>query len=229
MRSMKKVFTKNSVLQIDQGNLRSRLVWLKLVICLKTPVLSKVTMDQGNLMSVTSQLHSVKEQHAHDVHREITSFNTNNEFKRAINEEDIDFNIPGVPHSTVKQLHGTSVRDMIQKIENCPNRHALHRDLQQKSIIQSLQPRIKTNDSWSWERRIVWTTRCWTHSTLQSMSIILGRRHRPLHVRALLAQRNGGNKKFVQSTMDLFSILNYYIKKGRPHGHRYGKNPGDYE
>ena len=37
------------------------------------------------------------------------------------------------------------------------------------------------------------------------------------------------NKKFVQYTMDLLSIPNYYIKKGRPHGHRYGKKPGDHE
>ena len=36
--------------------------------------------------------------------------------------------------------------------------------------------------------------------------------------------RNGTeNKKFVQYTMDLLSIPNYYIKKGRPHGHRYGE------
>ena len=49
MRSMKKVFTENSVLQIDQGNL---------IICLKTPVLSKLTMDQGNLMSETAQVHT---------------------------------------------------------------------------------------------------------------------------------------------------------------------------
>ena len=53
-RSMKKVCTKNLVLQIDRGNLK---------ICLKTPVLSKFTMDQGNLMSVTAQVHTVKEQH----------------------------------------------------------------------------------------------------------------------------------------------------------------------
>ena len=37
------------------------------------------------------------------------------------------------------------------------------------------------------------------------------------------------NKKFVQYTMDLLSIPNYYIKKGRHHGHRYGKKPGDHE
>ena len=34
------------------------------------------------------------------------------------------------------------------------------------------------------------------------------------------------NKKFVQCTMVLLSIPNYNIKKGRPHGHRYGKKPG---
>ena len=73
----------------------------------------------------SSSAHTVKEQHVPDEHREIASFNTNNEFNRAINEEDIDFNIPGVPHSTVKQVHGASVRDLIQKIENHPNRHAL--------------------------------------------------------------------------------------------------------
>ena len=37
------------------------------------------------------------------------------------------------------------------------------------------------------------------------------------------------NNKFVQYTMDLLSIPNYYLKKGRNHGHRYGKKPGDHE
>ena len=46
----------------------------------------------------SSSAHTVKEQHAPEVHREIASFNTDNEFNRAINEEDIDFNIPGLPH-----------------------------------------------------------------------------------------------------------------------------------
>ena len=43
--------------------------------------------------------------------------------------------------------------------------------------------------------------------------------------------RNGTeeDKKFVQYTMDLLSIPNYYIKKGRPNGHRFGKKPGDHE
>ena len=80
---------------------------------------------------------SSKTQDAPEVHREIASFNTDNEFNRAINEEDIDFNSPGLPHSTVKQLHSTSVRELIQKIENHPNRHAFQRELQQS---QSFNP-----------------------------------------------------------------------------------------
>ena len=74
------------------------------------------------------------------VHREIASFNTDNEFNRAINEEDIDFNIPGLPHSAVKQLHGASVRELIQKIENHPNRHALERDLQRSQSFNPFSP-----------------------------------------------------------------------------------------
>ena len=57
-------------------------------------------LDERN----SSSAHTVKEQHAPEEHREIASFNTDNEFNRAINEEDIDFNIPGLPHSIVKQL-----------------------------------------------------------------------------------------------------------------------------
>ena len=85
----------------------------------------------------SSSAHTVKEQHAPEVHREIALLNTDNEFNREINEEDIDFNIPGLPHSTVKQLHGAIDRDLIQKIEDHPNRHALQRDLQQS---QSFSP-----------------------------------------------------------------------------------------
>ena len=61
----------------------------------------------------SSSAHTVKEQHAPEVHREVALLNTDHEFNREINEEDIDFNIPGLPHSTVNQLHGASVRELI--------------------------------------------------------------------------------------------------------------------
>ena len=34
------------------------------------------------------------------------------------------------------------------------------------------------------------------------------------------------NKKYISSVLDLFSIPNFYIRKGRPHGHKYGKALG---
>ena len=57
----------------------------------------------------SSSAHTVKEQHAPEEHRDIASFNTDIEFNRAINEENTDFNIPGLPHSAVKRSHGVNV------------------------------------------------------------------------------------------------------------------------
>ena len=37
------------------------------------------------------------------------------------------------------------------------------------------------------------------------------------------------NRGFIKFSMDLLSIPEYVIKKGRPHGHRYGKTPEDKE
>ena len=59
----------------------------------------------------SSSTHTVKEQFAPEENRDIASFNTDNEFNRAIDEENIDFNIPGVPHSAVKQSHVLNVQN----------------------------------------------------------------------------------------------------------------------
>ena len=48
-----------------------------------------------------------------------------------VTEADMDFRIPGLPHSVVKYAQSTSARQLIQKIENHPDRHALQKDLQQ--------------------------------------------------------------------------------------------------
>ena len=34
------------------------------------------------------------------------------------------------------------------------------------------------------------------------------------------------NKKYISTVLDLFSIPNFFMRKGRPHGHRYEKAPG---
>ena len=48
-----------------------------------------------------------------------------------LNEVDIDFRIPRLPHSVVKQAEKYRVRELVKKIENHPHRQSLQRDLQQ--------------------------------------------------------------------------------------------------
>ena len=57
-----------------------------------------------------------------------------------VNEADMDFKIPGLPHSVVKHAQSTSVRDLIQKLENHQNRHALEQDLRQNQSFNPFSP-----------------------------------------------------------------------------------------
>ena len=47
-----------------------------------------------------------------------------------LNEVDIDFRIPGLPHSVVKQADSYRVRELVKKIENHPHQQDLQADLQ---------------------------------------------------------------------------------------------------
>ena len=51
----------------------------------------------------SSSAHTMKEQFVPEENRDIASFTADNEFNRAVDEENIDFNIPGLPHSAVKR------------------------------------------------------------------------------------------------------------------------------
>ena len=70
-------------------------------------------------------------------YHEARTLNIDDETLRERIEADMDFRIPGLPHSVVTHAQSASVRELIQKIENHPNRHALQRDLRQS---QSFNP-----------------------------------------------------------------------------------------
>ena len=139
----------------------------------------------GELVKSSASTHIVKEQFVLADHRDIASFNVDNEFNRATDEENIDFNIPGVPNSTVKRSHGVNVHNLIQKIENQLQRHAFQSDLQQHRpfnlFSKESQDVIKES---SWKHWTMRNTRRWAKSTMQSMLGVLVRWHRLLHVRA---------------------------------------------
>ena len=141
-----------------------------------------------------------------------------------LNEVNIDFRIPELPHSDVKQAENSRVRELVKKIENHPDRHALQVDLQQnkayypfstttKKMIQDVgnvelfelfetDPKTQCKGCLSyWSEGIVYCT-C-----------------------GHLLKESAPNRGVIQYTLDLLSIPNYVIKKGRLHGHRYGKTP----
>ena len=134
-----------------------------------------------------------------------------------LNEVDIDFRIPGLPHSVVKQADNCRVRELVKKIEKHPHRQSLQRGLQRnkaynpfsatsKKMIQDManvelfelfetDPETQCKECLSyWSEGIIYCT-C-GHLLKEGV---------------------------IEYTLDLLSIPNYVIKKGRPYGHRYGK------
>ena len=141
----------------------------------------------------------------------------------------MDFKIPGLPHSVVKHVQSTSVRELIQKIENHPKRHALQRDLQQSQSFNPFSQESKQmiHDVGNIELCELLDmepkTQCKVCLSYWDVGIIY------CTCGHFLRKGTEENKKFVQYTMDLLSIPINYIKKERPHGHRYRKKPGDRE
>ena len=140
----------------------------------------------------------------------------------------MDFRIPGLPHSVVKRAQSTSVRQLIHKIENHPDRHALQQDLRQNQSFNPLS-RIKQmiQDVGNIELcELLETelkTQCKACLSYWNIGIVYCTCGHFLH------KETAVNRKFVKHTMDLLSVPECVIKKGRPHEHRYGKKPGDKE
>ena len=74
-----------------------------------------VRVEQTYDRSGQSDKHNVAIQDDPEVYHEIKTFNIDNEAIRERIEEDMDFKIPGLPHSIVKQLQSASVRELIRK------------------------------------------------------------------------------------------------------------------
>ena len=146
-----------------------------------------------------------------------------------VNEADMDFRIPGLPQSVVKYAQSTSVRQLIQKIENHPDRHALRKDLRQNQSFNPFSPESKQvildvgNIELCELLETEPKTQCKACLSYWNTGMIYCTCGNFLH------KETGVNRKLVKFSMDLLSAPEYVIKRGRPHGHRYGKKPGDKE
>ena len=116
---------------------------------------------------------------------------------------------------------------MIQKIENHRDRHALQQDLRQNQSFNLFSPETKQiiQDVGNIELcELLETepeTQCRACLSYWNIGIVYCTCGHFLH------KETEVDRKCVKYTMDLLSVPEYVIKKGRHHGHRYGKKPGD--
>ena len=89
------------------------------------------------------------------------------------------------------------------------DRHALQKDLQQNQSFNPFSPESQKQSKL-----------CLSYWNIGILYCTCGH---------FLHKERGANQQFINYTMDLLSVPEYVIKKGRPHGHRYGKKPGDKE
>ena len=147
-------------------------------------------------------------------------------FNLATDDENIDFNISGVPNAMVKRSHSINVHNLIQQIENHPQRQALQDDLQQHHAFNPFSKESQDAIMAAGNTELCEIVDvepksqcrgCLTHWSAGIVYCTCGH---------LMKDDIAENKKYISSVLDLFSIPNFYIRKGRPHGHRYGKAPG---
>ena len=155
MRSMLILLTKNSVLQIEQGDLLTQEIQARSSEDSKSlnveqahdrtgrPVTDTAAVqDDARVYHETNKLNIDEEVFCARMEKSIVVHDENHE-SMMVNEADMDFKIPGLPHSVVQHAQSTSVRDLIQKIENHPNRHALQEDLRQNQSFNPFSPESK--------------------------------------------------------------------------------------
>ena len=129
----------------------------------------------------------------------------------------------------MKYAQSTSARELIQKIENHPDRHALQQDLRRNQSFNPFSPESKKmiRDIGNIELcELLETepkTQCKVCLSYWNIGIFYCTCGHFLH------EERGANQQIINHTMDLHSVPKYVIKKGRLHGHRYGKKLGDKE
>ena len=143
-----------------------------------------------------------------------------------LNEVNMDFRIPRLPHSVVKHAQSTSVRELIQKIENHPDPHALQQDLRQNKAYNPFIPESKRMIQYVGNVELFELFE--TDPKMQCKACLSYWSEGIVYCTCgHLFKETVANRRFIVYTMDLLSIPEYVIKKGRPHGHRYGKLPED--
>ena len=140
----------------------------------------------------------------------------------ATDDENIDFNISGIPDEAVKRTQNFDIHDLIQRIASHPQQEAVQNDLeQQQQSFNAFSDESKVaimdagnteiceivNVEPKWQCKV-----CLKHCSTRVIHCTCGH---------LMTKDSAENRKYISAVPDVFSIPNFYIRKNRPHGHKY--------
>ena len=97
--------------------------------------MSEIIMDQGNLRE--EKLHTVQE----DCH--LRSRDDADKFNLATDDENIDFNISGIPDATVTRSQNFNHHDLIQRIVSHPQQESVQNDFEKQQSFNAFSNESK--------------------------------------------------------------------------------------
>ena len=137
-------------------------------------------------------------------------------------ELDIDFRVPGLSHAVVKEAEHLRVQELVKKIKNHPHREALHADLQQNNVYNP-----PSNNSKAMIRElgnVELFELCETIPKVQCSQCLLYWNQGIVYcICGQFLVDSESRRTFNILRLDVVSIPNFVIKKGRSHGARHGK------
>ena len=121
----------------------------------------------------------------------------------------------------MKQAENSRVRELVKKIESHPHRQDLQADLQQSNAYSPLSEKSKKmiRDMGNVELFKL----CGTTLEVQCSECLLYWNQGIVHCTCGHLLREKSSRRIHRWQLDILSIPNYVIKKGRPHGNRHGK------
>ena len=139
-----------------------------------------------------------------------------------LEEIDIDFRVPGLPHAVVKEAENSRVQELVKKIESHPHREALQSDLQQDNVYNPF-----SNNSKAMIRElgnVKLFELCGTIPKVQCSQCLLFWNQGVIYCTCgHFLVESESRRKFNKLKLDALSIPHYVIEKGRCHGARHGK------
>ena len=178
------------------------------------------THDSSGRPESEEAQHIVQENHNRECR------DTVDQFDLATNDANIDFSVSGIPEEKVKRSQTMNILELIRKITRHPQKQAVQNDLDKKQSFNAFSAESKKaiKESGNIEISEIVNTEpklqckfCLNHCNPGVIYCVCGR---------LMVEDSGEHRKYMLSTLDSFSIANFYIRKDRPRGHRYGKAPG---